>query len=260
MTTLVSTNSVQAVQSRFSEGVIPRYGPILMLFARSAFILLFQGITFLLLKQFHVQNAAVAIRGWWPVYGTLVDFGCLALLFWLTRREGIRLLDLIGVVKSKLKTEIPLGVAIFAVVFPVTIFGGGMLSMLITYGQLNPVFPENTYMRTLPLLALLYSRILWWPIWSATEEMTYNGYALPRLIALTKSTWLSVATVAFFFSIQHSFLMLAGFKFGLYMFLTFVPLTLAMELVYLRIRRLPPLIVAHWLMDFSNVLFLFQIG
>jgi hypothetical protein len=31
-----------------------------------------------------------------------------------------------------------------------------------------------------------------------------------------------------------------------------------MELAYLRIRRLPPLIVAHWLMDLSNVLF--QLG
>jgi membrane protease YdiL (CAAX protease family) len=134
-----------------------------------------------------------------------------------------------------------------------------MLAMLIAYGQLNPAFPENTYIRTLPLLALLYSRIIWWPIWSATEEMTYNGYALPRLIAQTRSTWLSVAIVTFFFAIQHSFLMLAGFQFGLYMFLTFVPLTIALQLAYLRIGRLPPLIVAHWLMDFSNVLFLFQL-
>jgi membrane protease YdiL (CAAX protease family) len=44
------------------------------------------------------------------------------------------------------------------------------------------------------------------------------------------------------------------------MFLTFLPLTIAMSLAYLRLRRLPPLIVAHWLMDFFNVLFLFQIG
>ena len=90
--------------------------------------------------------------------------------------------------------------------------------------------------------------------------MTYNGYALPRLIAMTKSTWLSVAIVSFFFAIQHSFLMLAGFQFGLYMFITFVPLTIAMEFAYLRLRRLPPLIVAHWLMDLSNVIFLFQVG
>lgn len=259
MTTLV-LNSSEVLQSRAADGRIPRYGPLLMLVARSAFLLIAQGITLLVLKGLSVQNPTVEVRNWWPVYGTLVDFGCLALLLWLTRREGIRLIDLIGIVKSKLLTDIPRGLGLFLLIFPVTIFGGGMLAMLIAYGQLNPVFPENTYIRTLPLLALLYSRILWWPIWSATEEMTYNGYALPRLIAMTKSTWLSVAIVSFFFAIQHSFLMLAGFQFGLYMFITFVPLTIAMQLAYLRIRRLPPLIVAHWLMDFTNVLFLFQVG
>lgn len=259
MTTLATATSPNAIQTRLAEGRIPRYGPLLMLVARSAFILLAQGLAFLLLRGFDVPNPTVEIRNWWPVYGTLVDLGCLGLLLWLTRREGIRLLDLIGIVKSKLLTDIPRGLGLFVLIFPITIFGGGMLARLIAYGDLNPVFPENTYMRTLPLLALLYSRILWWPLWSATEEITYNGYALPRLIAQTKSTWLSVAIVAFFFAIQHSFLMLAGFQFGLYMFLTFLPLSIAMELAYLRIRRLPPLIVAHWLMDLSNVLFLFQV-
>lgn len=259
MTTLASTNSPEAIQPRLIEGRIPRYGPILMLFARSALILFAQGLIFLLFKQLNVPNADVEIRNWWPVYGTLVDFGCLGLLVWLTRREGIHLLDLIGIVKSKLKSEILLGLGLFVAIFPVTIFGGGLLAQLIIYGKLNPEFPEYTFMRALPFLALLYARILWWPIWSATEEMTYNGYALPRLVEITKSRWLSVLIVSFFFSIQHSFLMLAGFKFELYMFFTFIPLTIVMELVYLRIRRLPPLIVAHWLMDLSNVLFLYQV-
>jgi hypothetical protein len=253
------TASFSHIQTRLAAGRIPRYGPLLMLLARSTLILLAQGLALLLLRGFRVPNPVVEVRNWWPVYGTLVDIGCLGLLLWLTKREGIRLFDLIGVVKSKLFGDISRGVGLFLLIFPITIFGGGMLAMLIAYGQLNPAFPENTYIRTLPLLALLYSRIIWWPIWSATEEMTYNGYALPRLIAQTRSTWLSVAIVTFFFAIQHSFLMLAGLQFGLYMFLTFVPLTIALQLAYLRIGRLPPLIVAHWLMDFSNVLFLFQL-
>jgi hypothetical protein len=33
-----------------------------------------------------------------------------------------------------------------------------------------------------------------------------------------------------------------------------------MLLAYLRIRRLPPLIVAHYLMDLSNVWFLNKVG
>ncbi len=260
MAALAFPNSLESIQSRLAHIRIPRYGPMLMLFARSAFILLAQGITYLLLKQLHVPNTEVALRNWWSVYGTLVDLGCLGLLVWLTRREGIRLLDLIGLVKSKLKKDIPLGVGIFLAVFPVAMFGFGMLAMLIAYGTIHPAFPEGTFMRTLPLLAVLYSRLLWWPIWSATEEMTYNGYALPRLIAQTKSKWLAVALVSFFFSLQHSFLALATFRQGLYMFLLFIPLTVALELIYLRIKRLPPLIVAHWLMDLTSAVFMLQIG
>lgn len=259
MTTL-AINSDEAIQPRVAAGRVPRFGPLLMLFARSTFILIAQGITYLLFLFLDVQNASVVIRNWWPVYGTLVDIGCLGLLFWLTRREGIRLRDLIGLDVKRLKIEIPLGIGLFLLIFPVTIFGGGMLAKLTVYGKINPEFPEFTFMHALPLLPLLYARILWWPIWSATEEMTYNGYVLPRLLAQTKSRWVSVITVAFFFSLQHSFLMLAGFQFGIYIFLTFLPLTVAMLFAYLRIRRLPPLIMAHWLMDLSNVLFLYQVG
>ena len=260
MTAVAPVNSFESVQSRWDEGRIPRYGPILVLVARSAFILTAQGLTLLLFIQLNVPRAAVVIRNWWPVYGTLVDFGCLGVMVWLTKREGIRLLDLIGLVTNRLKTEIPLGLGLFIAIFPVTILGGGALAQLIAYGRINPDFPEYTFTHALPLLALLYARILWWPLWSVTEEMTYNGYALPRLLAMTRSRWLSVAIVAFFFALQHSFLMLAGFQFGAYLFLAFCPLTITMEIVYLRVRRLPPFIVAHWLMDLSNVLFLYQIG
>lgn len=260
MTMLAAINSPEEIQSRLDQGRIPRWGPPLMLISRSVFILLAQGLTLLLFMQLKVLNASIVVRNWWPVYGTLVDFGCLGLLLGLTRREGIGLFDLIGLLKNKLKTDIPLGLGLFLTIGSVTIFGGGALAQLIAYGTLNPEFPQYTFARILPLWALLCARILWWPIWSATEEMTYNGYALPRMIAITKSRWLSVAIVSFFFALQHSFLTLADFQFGLYMFLAFLPLSIAMLLVYLRIRRLPPLIVAHWLMDLSNVLFLYRVG
>jgi uncharacterized protein len=214
----------------------------------------------LILMQLNVPKAGIAVRNWWSVYGTLIDLGCLGLLLWLTRREGIHLGDLIAFSKSKLKRDIPLGLGIFLIVFPVTIFGGGMLAMLIAYGSLNPVFPEATYIRALPLLGVLYSRILFWPIWSVTEELTYTGYALPRLRAITRSPWISVALVCFFWSIQHSFMPWVNPQHAFYLFLTFVPLTIAMQVIYLRVRRLTPLILGHWLMDLFSVLFMIQIG
>ena len=112
MTTL-ALNSAESIQPRLAAGRIPSYGPLLMLVARSAFILLAQGITFLIFLQLRVPDAAVLLRNWWPVYRTLVDLDCLGLMFWLTKREGIGLRDLIGLDKSKLKTEIPLGLGMW---------------------------------------------------------------------------------------------------------------------------------------------------
>ncbi len=107
--------------------------------------------------------------------------------------------------------------------------GGGALGQLIVYGKFNPAFPQYTHNdRVVPLLAWLYDRFLWWTVWSATEDLTHNGYALPRLVVLTRSHWLSVAIVLFFFALHHSFLMLAGWKFFVHIFLTFVPLSVAM--------------------------------
>jgi uncharacterized protein len=159
--TTIAINSYEAIRPRVASGRIPRYGPLLILFARSAFILLAQGIIYLLFLLLHIPNASIVIRNWCPVYGTLVDFGCLVLLIWLTRREGTRLSDLIGFDVNRLKTEILLGLGLFVLIFPLTIFGGGMLAQLIAYGKINPDFPVYTFTHTLPLLALLFARILW---------------------------------------------------------------------------------------------------
>lgn len=72
---------------------------------------------------------------------------------------------------------------------------------------------------------------------------------------IERRTWLSVAVVAFFWSIQHAFLpFIADLKVFLYLFLQMIPLTIAMQLIYLRFRRLPAMIVMHWAMDlFSAV-------
>lgn len=127
MTAFVAINFPEAIQSRLEEGRLPRFGPMLMLLARPALAFLAQGVTLLLLSQLKVPSVSISVRNWWSVYGTLIDFGCLGLLFWLTRREGVRLRDLLSFSKSHLKKDILLGLGIFVVVFPVCVLGGGML-------------------------------------------------------------------------------------------------------------------------------------
>ena len=239
---------------------IQRLAPVWMVLVRPFLALGVQGIVVLLFKQLQIQSPMITVRNWWTVYGTLIDISCLILLFWLTKAEGINPLAMISFDPSRLKKDILLGLGIFLVVFPLTVIVGSVLGGILEYGTLQPTLPEGAFIRSLPLWAVLYSRIVWWPIWSFTEELTFQGYALPRLQAITKHTLASVLWVSFGWSLQHSFLPWINFQHALFLFIMFVPLTIALQLIYLRLRRLMPLIIGHWLMDFFSVLFMVQVA
>jgi hypothetical protein len=154
-----------------------------------------------------------------------------------------------------------LGLGLLVTVFPLVMIGGAMLSGLLAYGVLVPERPMELMSRHLPLWGVLYSRMIWWVIWSFTEELTYNGYALPRLQALTGRTWLAVLIVGIGWALQHSFLpFFAEGRVFLYLTLQMVPLVIAMQLLYLRTRRLPTLIVMHWGMDLFSTFYTLSVG
>jgi len=96
----------------------------------------------------------------------------------------------------------------------------------------------------------VYSLTVWWVIQSAAEEMTYQGYVLPRLEALTGRTWIAFSIVLFWWSVQHCMLpFVPDWRFVAYRSLMMVPILVFCMAVYLRIRRLSPLIIGHWPMD-----------
>lgn len=247
----VITNSKEEIQNKLAEARLTWAGPLGMLASRTIFAILAQAFVTLIFVWLRNPDPLKAGTAWWQVTGTLVDLGCLALLFWLTRREGIRLWDLVGLDRSKLLRDVLLGLGILVVMFPVLMVGGSLLSGLLVYGELQPALPGEVMMKSLPLWAVLYSRTIWWIIWSSTEEITYNGYVLPRLQVLTGGrTWLAVLMVGFAWAIQHAFLpFIPDWKVFLYLFVQMLPLVIVMQLLYLRFRRLPPMIVMHWGMD-----------
>lgn len=257
----ILVNGREAVAGRVSAGRISLTGPLAVMAARSVLIVLAQAlVTFV----FYLKGSPDPFKDgslYWTVTGTLVDAGCLALMLRFCRREGIRLIDLIGLQKRKLRRDILIGIGLLVVLFPVVMIGGGMLSGLIVYGSLQPPQTAALLTRPLPLWAALYSRTIWWLIWSVTEEMTYNGYALPRLQALLGGrTWLAVAIVGFFWAFQHSFLPLVlDLKMFLYLGIQMLPLVIASQLVYLRFRRLPVNIIMHWGMDFFSAMYIIKV-
>jgi len=234
-------------------------GLLLVVTGRTVLILLAQGIVAIIFLMRGATTPWMAAAPWWTVYGTLIDLGCLALMWKFTRAEGIRLRDLVGPIRLRYGRDVFLGIGILAVIFPLFVLGGA-LSARLMYGTFQPnVFPGVLGGRVLPLWATIYSCSVWWMIWSATEEMTYAGFALPRAEALFEGKWLAIVLVGFWWAIQHSFLpFIPEWRNFVWRFLAFIPGVVALLLIYLRVRRLAPLILAHWVMDIVAIVMTMQ--
>lgn len=239
------SNSRSAIEARRVTGALIWSGPALMLLARPVFAMIAQTLVAAL---FWVRGSPVLWRGaepWLPVYGTLIDAGCLCGLWWLARREGIRLPDLIGFGRRRLGRDLLLGLALIPPSLLI-ILGGNLGSSLLVYGNLSApdVFVP------LPLWAALYGVLVFPLIWGIVEQTTYNGYVLPRLQVLSGNTGFAVAAVALAWSFQHALMPLTfDPDFMLYRALAPIPFSTFQALLYLRMRRIVPLATAHWLMD-----------
>jgi len=242
-------NSPQEIAKRVSLGQIRWAAPLLFLPARIVFMLLSQAI---FAAVFRLQGRVSPWRAagpWWTVWGTLVDVGCLACLFLLTRRENLLIRDLLGPLPRWL---VPKGIACFLLIFPFFLLGGSLASWIVYHSGQAPMPAGEIWGRHLPLWGVLYSLLIWWPIWSATEELTYQGYLASRLAALSRHRWVPYCLVGFWWALQHSFIpFVADWRLVLFRFLAFVPGVLVFLANYLRTRRLAPLILAHWMMDLS---------
>jgi membrane protease YdiL (CAAX protease family) len=211
----------------------------------------------LLLLALKYKTPAFTATSWWTVYGTIVDFGCLLTLFLLLRREGIQIADLLSFDKSKIGWDLLIGLGIILLVFPLSVFTGYAIGSSSVYGSLKPVLPAgNPMTRILPVWAAMYSKMIWWIISASTEELIYQGYALPRLQAFFGRSWPAVLLVGFGWALQHSFLPYINLKYAIFAFLLFFPLTIALQLIYLKVRRLFPLIIGHWGMDCISAIFM----
>jgi len=244
-------NSPQEITKHISLGQLRWTAPLLFLPARIVFMLLSQAsfaAVFWLRGNASPWKTAGA---WWTVWGTLVDIGCLTCLFFLTRRENLRIRDLLGPLPRWLVAK---GIACFALIFPFFLLGGPLASWLLYHAWYAPMGPGEAWGRHLPLWGVLYSFLIWWPIWSVTEEFTYQGYLASRFAALSRHRWVPYCLVGVVWALQHSFIpFIPDWRLVLYRCLAFLPGVLVFMAIYLRTRRLAPLIIAHWMMDLTAV-------
>ena len=252
-------NSAPAIQQRIHSGRITWWGPVALTPARAGLMLLVQGglaAVFLLRGNPSPWRAQAP---WWSVYATLIDIGCLLLLWRQTHREGIRLIDLFGIDKSRLGREALWGLVYLAILFPFVVGGGSTLASWLVYRttHLTPdaLAPGLVSARHLPRWAVFYSLSVFWLVWSPTEEVIYQAYCAARLKALTGKTWVTVMWVGFWWAFQHGlFPLVLDWRLILFRSLEFFPLVVIVQLIYLRTRALPRMIFMHWPMDFFAAL------
>lgn len=238
-------NSQQVLLGRRAGGALTWEGPAILLFARAVLAVAAQGLVAAIYAFQGSATPWLSAARWLPVYGTLIDAGCLWLLWWFVRREGIALLDLVGFDRKRLGRDVLLGLAL---ILPslLLIFAGNYGSSLLVYGSADP--PQ--IFEPLPLWAALYGVLLFPLVWGITEQTTYNGYVLPRLQALSGRTVPTVIVVALVWSFQHAVMPLTFEPdFILYRMISPIAHSLFVVLVYLRIRTIVPLATAHWLMN-----------
>jgi membrane protease YdiL (CAAX protease family) len=258
---MMQGNSREEIRKRMDLKQISRSKTLLIAFVRPALFLGVQGLMILLFMALKYKSPVLSVTSWWTVYGTLVDFGCLVTIYILLRQEKMRIVDLLSFDKSKIKSDFLIGLIIIVVIFPLTILIGSITGSLSVYGSIQPDLPPgNPMTRTLPLWAAIYSKTIWWIISAATEELIYQGYALPRLQAFFGRTGPAIIWVGFAWALQHSFLPYINFKYAIFAFLLFFPLTIALQLIYLRVKRLFPLIIGHWGMDCISAVFMIAIN
>ena len=223
--------------------------PISVLFARPALAVIAEGLVALLYALRSSPTAWHDSQRWLPVYGTLVDAGCLTLLWQLTRREGRTLVDLIGLARTRVRHDVLLGI-ILIVPSLVIIFASTYTAGWLIYGA-----PSQPYsFGALPLPAALYGALIWPLIWGLAEQMTYNGYLLPRFEVLCRSRSIAVAVVASAWALQHAFMPLTFEpRFMTFRALSALPYALFLTMSYLGLRRLLPLVITHALLDGASV-------
>jgi uncharacterized protein len=245
-----SANSRATLLHRREVGALTWRGPVLMLFARAVLAVAAQAVVAVVLALRGSATPWHDAEPWLPVYGTLIDLGCLVLLWKLTRREGTTLFELIGFQRARFLGDVLLGLALIPVSL-LFIFGGTYVAGWLVYGAPAPPY----FLGGLPLPAALYGLLVRPFIWGITEQMTYNGYLLSRFQVLARRTSVAIAVVAFAWSLQHAFMPLTfDAKFMAYRLLASPPLAVFETLLYLRLRRLAPLALAHALMDGATVL------
>lgn len=185
------------------------------------------------------------ISNWWSVTASIVNIITILLLFLAAKRKGLSYRELIHYQRRKTTVK---EIILVSLVILMIGMAGMYLAGFLCYG----VIPYAAPMMIAPIplwMAIINMVIL--PISTAlAEEGLYLGCGVNQI----ENKYVAIVLPAMFFALQHSFIpTLFEWRYILYRFLSFLPLTLLLCWYYHKKRNPLPIMVGHAIIDMATV-------
>ena len=181
----------------------------------------------------------------WSVICSIINIFIILVFVLIMKYKNMNLCELINNEKRKTNAK---NIIIICIIVLLLGMGGMYLSGLIFY-QKFPYFSKEM-ISPLPIwLAIIVFLIL--PISTGiAEDVLYLGIGVNDI----NNKYLKIAIPSFFFALQHSFIpFILDIRFMGYRFLSFLPLTIILCIIYEKKKNLMPIIIAHTLIDLFTV-------
>jgi len=256
-------NSPETIRERLANGTLGRGWPLVMAFIRLPLIVLGLALAYAVYAVTGTPEPFLSALLTATLVTVVVNLVSLVLLRRLTRREGIRLQDLIALDRRRIWPDIAWGLALLIVLnvpFIVTIMAVAFLVGGPMGGQDFGTAMSNVFAGPLadagvrpglPAWIGVVSAVLFPLVNPIIEEMHYRGYVQPRLEALTGRGAVAIGVMALGFGLQHVTYALSVPGIAVYG-AAFLVWGIGAGIVYARMRRLTSLIVAHFVINAST--------
>ena len=183
-----------------------------------------------------------SISNWWSVVATIVNIVTIIILILITKNNYKKLINY-----EKGKTKVKQVIIISLIVLLVGTIGM-YLAGFICYGKI-PYSPPMM-IRPIPVVLAVLNFIILPLTVSFAEDALYLGCGVNSF----KNKYFAILIPAFFYALQHSFIpTLFDFKFIIYRFLSFLPLTIILCWYYHKHKNPVPIMIGHALIEMASV-------
>lgn len=185
------------------------------------------------------------ISNWWSIVASIVNIITIVILVLIAKKLNISYFKLINYEKGKTNIKQIIIMCVITLVFAST---GMYLAGYICYG----VIPYLAPMMASPIPLIL--AIINFVVLPLTVSFAEDGLYLGCGVNSFKNKYAAILVPAFFYALQHSFIpVLFDFKFIIYRFLSFLPLTIIFCYYYYKKKNPVPMMIGHTIVEIASV-------